>query len=322
MRRFTFIFAGAVVFASTMLVEACAASGGSEEGTDGDAAAGGDAAQTIDGSPVGTDSETPDSNEVTDTGAFDAGCVLTPPSNKCAAFFRTVRLRPGTTLLRSDSGEAILPTAGTPSVGAAAANASCAVSTDCQEGLTCLFDRCHEFCGNAGDPCSAPFSTCHNHASTTGYNVCGIKCDLSSSSSCGSLGCVGVSDGTGATSECEPVGSGTNGMLLARAHSAARRASTASATRHADRRAISHLPSARRGRAMTSLHPSSSTESCDGATATDPKITARGQAGFSPERLRRSDFPAGSPGRKLLSASFDLAEADARVAGRRAVSRR
>ncbi len=114
-----------------------------------------------------------------------------------------------------DSGEPNLPTACTPSVGSAVAGASCAFSTDCAQGLTCLFDKCHEFCGNAGDPCAVPFSACHNHASTTGYNVCGIKCDLSSASSCGTLGCVGVSDGTGATSECEPVGTGTNGVACA-----------------------------------------------------------------------------------------------------------
>jgi hypothetical protein len=213
MRRSTFIFAGSVVLASAMLVQACAASGGSEDGTDGDAAAGGDALQTIDGSPVGADGESPDGSEVIDS-SVDAGCVLTPPSNKCGIFPNCGCS--GTTCdFVLDSGQAILPTACTPSVGAAAANASCAVTTDCQEGLTCLFDRCHEFCGSAGDPCSAPFSTCHNHASTTGYNVCGIKCDLSSPTSCGSLGCVGVSDGTGATSECEPVGAGTNNMTCA-----------------------------------------------------------------------------------------------------------
>ncbi len=214
MRRFTFIFAGAVQFLRARCSsQACAASGGSEEGTDGDAAAGGDAAQTIDGSPVGTDSETPDSNEVTDTGAFDAGCVLTPPSNKCGIFPNCGCA--GTTCdFVLDSGEAILPTACTPSVGAAAANASCAVSTDCQEGLTCLFDRCHEFCGNAGDPCSG----CHSlHATTThrrrATTSAASKCGPQQfAASCGSLGCVGVSDGTGATSECEPVGSGTNGV--------------------------------------------------------------------------------------------------------------
>lgn len=219
MRRSALFSAVVAIVSASALVQACAASGG--EGSDdstatgGDASSGGGDSQTIDGSPITADTSTIDGNTI-DSGAdaadTGAACVLTPPSNKCGIYPNCGCA--GTTCdFVLDSGEANLPTACTPSVGAATGGQRCTVTTDCAEGLTCVNEMCHEFCANPGDPCTGIYSDCRNHDSTTGFNVCGIKCDLTSSTSCGTLGCVAVAAGASeATSDCEPVGTKTVGQ--------------------------------------------------------------------------------------------------------------
>ncbi|MEO8877998.1 MAG: hypothetical protein ABI461_20570 [Polyangiaceae bacterium] len=214
MRISLFVLAALLVTASALVAEGCATSTEGDDQNPGSATSDSGGGE-IDGSPIlAGDSGDEDSGEITDSGVVikgDGGCVLTPPSNKCGIFPNCGCA--GTTCdFVLDSGAAILPTACTPSVGTAVGGAACTESTDCIEGLTCLFDRCHPFCEAEGPSCGGIYSDCHNHASTTGYNICGIKCDLSSASSCGMLGCVGVSSGSGnATSECEPVGTAGNG---------------------------------------------------------------------------------------------------------------
>jgi hypothetical protein len=206
------------VVSGSALVQACAASGG--EGSDDSSQAGGDATTgtgdsqtTVDGSPVATgDTGTPSVDGGSDASDAASTCVLTPPSDKCGIFPNCGCA--GTTCdFVLDSGEANLPTACTPFVGTAAGGAPCNVTTDCQQSLTCVNGKCHEFCANSGDPCTGIYSACRNHAATTGFNICGIKCDLTDATSCGTEGCVAVAAGSSAvTTDCEPVGSQTLGQ--------------------------------------------------------------------------------------------------------------
>lgn len=222
--RSAFFLAAVAIVSGSALVQACAASGGSDSDDStaigGDASTGTDSSQTIDGSPINTDTGAPvvdSGSNGTDSGDAGPACVLTPPSNKCGIYPNCGCA--GTTCdFVLDAGGSILPTACTPSVGTATGGMPCTETTDCAESLTCVNGLCHEFCANAGDPCTGIYSDCRNHDLTTAFNICGIQCDPTNAASCnGGEGCVPVAAGSNATSDCEPVGAKTLGQTCATA---------------------------------------------------------------------------------------------------------
>lgn len=196
---------GAVALAAGF-VAACAASGTEGTGASDDAGSygGDDSGSPIDGSPI-----TGDSGGGKDAGTGEAGsCVVTPPGS-CGVFPQC-----GCTDTTCDFQEAGTSPACNLTAGTGDGGAACASSADCDPGLTCLFARCRSYCGVAGAACTGIYSDCHQHGGNAKYLVCGIKCELSDPASCGGggEGCVGVqASGAIQTSECEPVGAGTNG---------------------------------------------------------------------------------------------------------------